>query len=137
MVPRHGRRHPLLQAVGGAEHRERRRAAAEAAVTGERRRHYHAPAHNISFAGLQFSYTSWLLPSTAEGYADQQTGGYIKGTWNRPADAFTSCASGCSLFEATRPGFNQMPAAVQVSAANAISFSGSKFTNVGQVGIGS
>jgi hypothetical protein len=97
---------------------------------------YDAPAHNISFTGLQFSYTSWLQPSTGEGYADQQTGGYILGTWTRPADAFTSCSSGCGLFEATRPSFNQMPAAVQVSAANAISFSSSKFTNLGQVGIG-
>jgi hypothetical protein len=98
---------------------------------------YDAPAHNISFAGLQFSYTSWLQPSTNEGYADQQTGGYIKGTWPaRPPNAFTSCQTGCSQFESTRPGFSQLPAAVQVSAANAISFSGSKFTNLGQVGIG-
>ncbi|MET8763882.1 ricin-type beta-trefoil lectin domain protein [Lentzea sp. NPDC004782] len=98
---------------------------------------YDSPAHNISFSGLQFSYTSWLQPSTNEGYADQQTGGYIKGGWStRPSNAFSSCGSGCSQFESTRPGFSQMPAAVQVSAANSITFSGSKFSNLGQVGIG-
>ena len=98
---------------------------------------YDAPAHNISFSGLQFSYTSWLQPSTNEGYADQQTGGYIKGVWStRPSNAFSTCGSGCSQFESTRPGFSQMPAAVQVSAANSITFSGSKFSNLGQVGVG-
>ncbi|KJK43044.1 ricin B lectin [Lentzea aerocolonigenes] len=96
-----------------------------------------APAHDISFTGLQFSYTSWLLPSTNEGYADQQTGGYLRGTWStRPSSAFSTCGSGCTQFESTRPGFSQMPAAVQVSAATAISFNASKFTNLGQVGIG-
>ena len=38
-----------------------------------------APAHDITFQGLRFSYTSWLNPSTSDGWADQQTGGYIHG----------------------------------------------------------
>ena len=97
---------------------------------------YAAPAHHLSFAGLQFSDTSWLQPSSSQGYADQQTGAYIYGTWNRPADALTSCQSGCQLFEATRPSWRQMPAAVQVSAANTITFTGNRFTNLGQVGLG-
>ena len=97
---------------------------------------YATPAHHIALVGLQFSHTSWLLPNTSAGYADQQTGAYIFGTWNRPADWLTSCQSGCQAFEAARPFWRQMPAAVQVSAANTITFSDNRFVNLGQVGLG-
>ncbi|WP_200942818.1 RICIN domain-containing protein [Cellulomonas sp. Root485] len=97
---------------------------------------YAAPAHHLSFVGLQFSGTSWLQPSSNQGYADQQTGAYMYGAWNRPGDALTSCQSGCQLFEATRPAWRQMPAAVQVSAANTVAFTNNRFTNLGQVGLG-
>ncbi|MGJ5953242.1 right-handed parallel beta-helix repeat-containing protein [Streptomyces neyagawaensis] len=97
---------------------------------------YDAPVHHLSFVGVQFSHTSWLHPSSNDGWADQQTGGYIKGNWNRPSDAFTSCKAGCSLFEATRPKWLQMPAAVQVSAANHVTFSNDKFIGLGSYGLG-
>jgi hypothetical protein len=97
---------------------------------------YAAPAHHLSFAGLQFSFTTWLLPSSNQGYADQQTGAYMFGTWARPADWLTSCQQGCPAFEAARPHWRQMPAAVQVSAANAITFADNRFAYLGQVGLG-
>ncbi|WP_212823841.1 RICIN domain-containing protein [Catellatospora sp. TT07R-123] len=97
---------------------------------------YAGPAHHISFSGLQFAHTSWLQPNSSQGYADQQTGAYIYGTWSRPGDWLTSCQSGCQAFEAARPHWQQMPAAVQVSAANNITFSNDRFTNLGQVGLG-
>ncbi|MFI1030023.1 right-handed parallel beta-helix repeat-containing protein [Streptomyces sp. NPDC020951] len=97
---------------------------------------YQAPATHITFSGLQFSHTSWLLPSTGQGYADQQTGAFVYGDWERPADALNSCQYGCRLFEATRPNWHQMPAAVQVSAASHISFTGNRFTQLGQVALG-
>ncbi|MEW2121456.1 DUF1349 domain-containing protein [Streptomyces sp. NPDC005474] len=96
---------------------------------------YSSPATHIAFSGLQFSGTSWLDPTT-HGYASQQTGAYLTGTWARPSDALTSCQSGCQLFEATRPHWNQMPAAVQVSAADHITFTGNRFTQLGQSGLG-
>ncbi|MFD4506605.1 DUF1349 domain-containing protein [Streptomyces sp. NPDC058457] len=96
---------------------------------------YGSPATHITFSGLQFSGTSWLRPGT-DGYASQQTGAYLSGTWDRPSDALTSCQSGCPLFEATRPHWDQMPAAVQVSAADHITFTGNRFTQLGQVGLG-
>ncbi|MFF5139239.1 DUF1349 domain-containing protein [Streptomyces sp. NPDC013157] len=96
---------------------------------------YASPATHITFSGLQFSGTSWLGPST-HGYASQQTGAYLTGTWDRPSDALTSCQGGCPLFEATRPHWAQMPAAVQVSAADHITFTGDRFTQLGQVGLG-
>ncbi|WP_238412776.1 RICIN domain-containing protein [Saccharothrix deserti] len=97
---------------------------------------YDAPAHHISFSGITFTGTSWLGPSSNQGYADQQTGAYMAGNWNWPADRLTSCQNGCTQFEAARPHWNQMPAAVQVSAANNITFSESQFVNLGQTAIG-
>jgi hypothetical protein len=95
---------------------------------------YGAPAHHITFSGITFTGTSWRGPSSNQGYADQQTGAYISGNWSWPA--FGSCHNGCSAFEAARPNWLQMPAAVQVSAANTITFSDSQFVNLGQTAIG-
>jgi hypothetical protein len=95
---------------------------------------YDAPAHHISFTGITFTGTSWLGASSNQGYVDQQTGAYNTGNWSWPA--LSACQEGCSQFEATRPHWSQMPAAVQVSAANNITFSGSQFVNLGQMAIG-
>ncbi|MGW4638935.1 ricin-type beta-trefoil lectin domain protein [Sphaerisporangium sp. NPDC004334] len=95
---------------------------------------YDAPAHHITFSGITFTGTSWLGPSSNQGFVDQQTGSYIAGNWNWPS--FGSCNEGCQQFEAARPNWFQMPAAVQVSAANNITFTDSQFTNLGQTAIG-
>ncbi|WP_416970834.1 right-handed parallel beta-helix repeat-containing protein [Streptomyces sp. 4F14] len=95
-----------------------------------------APAHDITFSGITFTGTSWLGPSGDQGYADQQTGAYLAGDWNWPADRLTSCQNGCRQFEAARPHWRQMPAAVQVSAARGITFGDSAFVNLGQTAIG-
>ncbi|UJW31170.1 right-handed parallel beta-helix repeat-containing protein [Saccharothrix sp. AJ9571] len=97
---------------------------------------YDAPAHDITFSGITFTGTSWLGPSGGQGYADQQTGAYLAGGWNWPADRLTSCQNGCPQFEAARPHWHQMPAAVQVSAAERITFGDSEFVNLGQTAIG-
>ncbi|MGN6761328.1 MAG: right-handed parallel beta-helix repeat-containing protein [Leifsonia sp.] len=97
---------------------------------------YDQPVSGLSFEGIRFSGTSWLGPST-DGYADQQNGLFIKGTYDyRPADAFTSCARGCEMFERARTSWYQEPAAVQVSAASRISFTGNTFTNLGSSALG-
>ncbi|MFC6081657.1 RICIN domain-containing protein [Sphaerisporangium aureirubrum] len=95
---------------------------------------YDAPAHHIAFGGITFTGTSWLGPSGNQGYVDQQTGSYIAGNWSWPG--FTTCHNGCTQFEAARPNWYQMPAAVQVSAANNVAFSDSRFVNLGQTAIG-
>ncbi|HEX7478518.1 MAG TPA: right-handed parallel beta-helix repeat-containing protein [Polyangiales bacterium] len=84
---------------------------------------YASPAHDLVFTGLTFSYTSWLNPNTTDGYANQQTGAFIHG-------------SGYPIFEASRPKWWQMPAAIQVSAAKTISFVRDRFVGLGQVGLG-
>ncbi|MCX4580570.1 right-handed parallel beta-helix repeat-containing protein [Streptomyces sp. NBC_01571] len=97
---------------------------------------YGKPVTGLAFKGIQFSGTSWLGPST-DGYADQQNGLFIKGAYDyRPADAFTSCSRGCEMFERARTSWYQEPAAVQVSAASRISFTGNTFTNLGQSALG-
>jgi hypothetical protein len=95
---------------------------------------YSHPARGLAFHGITFTGTSWLEPSTDQGYADQQSGTFITGNWSQPA--FGSCFSGCQLFEAAREHWDQMPAAVQVSAATRITFSGDTFTDLGQAGLG-
>ncbi|MET1074439.1 MAG: ricin-type beta-trefoil lectin domain protein [Umezawaea sp.] len=97
---------------------------------------YASPAHHIAFSGITFTGTTWLGPSSNQGYADQQTGSYIAGSWNWPSDRLTSCQNGCTQFEAARPNWFQMPAAVQVSAADSITFTDSRFVNLGQTAIG-
>jgi hypothetical protein len=95
---------------------------------------YSAPAQGLTFSGIEFTGTTWLGPSTSQGYADQQSGTFITGNWQQPA--FGSCFFGCQLFEATREHWNQMPAAVQVAAAKDITFSDDTFSDLGQAGLG-
>jgi hypothetical protein len=94
------------------------------------------PAHNVTFQGIGFEHTTWLGPSTSVGYADQQNGTFLPTAFTQPSNFLTSCQSGCQQFEATRNSWNQMPAAVQVSAASTITFTGDTFAHLGQVGIG-
>ena len=88
----------------------------------------------LSFSNITFTGTSWLGPSGSQGYADQQSGTFITGTWQQPA--FGGCSRGCQLFEATRQSWDEMPAAVQVAAATNITFSNETFTKLGEVGRG-
>ena len=97
---------------------------------------YAGPAHDISFQGIAFEHTTWLQPSSNVGYADQQSGTFLARTFSQPSDFMTSCQSGCRLFEAARNSWNQVPAAVQVSAAGNITFTGDTFAHLGQVGLG-
>jgi hypothetical protein len=96
-----------------------------------------SPVRDLLFSGIRFSYTSWLGPSSAEGYANQQTGAYITGNaTDYPEDAFINCAWGCREFEKTRNKWLQMPAAIQVSAAERINFEKNVFAHLGQVALG-
>jgi hypothetical protein len=86
---------------------------------------YDQPAHDLTFTGLTFAYTSWLGPNSSDGFVDQQTGGYVVG----PRSMYPA-------YEATRPAWRQVPGAVQVSAAQKISFARDRFVDLGSVGLG-
>ena len=53
---------------------------------------YSHPAQGLAFEGITFTGTSWLQPGTDEGYADQQSGTFITGTWQQPRSAAVSAA---------------------------------------------
>jgi hypothetical protein len=98
---------------------------------------YHEPADNLRFEGLTFTGTSWLGPSSSDGYANMQTGSILVGEQpHRPDNGFHSCARGCYGFEGDRNNWAQTPAAVQVSAAEHITFLGNTFVNLGSYGLG-
>jgi len=94
------------------------------------------PVHDLVFSGLQFSHTSWLLPSSALGYASQQTGTFLARAYPRPADALTTCQNGCPAFEVTRNEWQQMPAAVRIAAAQRVDVAECLFTCLGGAGLG-
>lgn len=95
------------------------------------------PVRNLEFQGLRFSHTSWMGPSLATGYANQQSGSYLKEVSPlRPTDAYEHCGWGCPEFESMRQKWHQIPGAVQVSAAQNIVFRGNVFSQLGQIGLG-
>ncbi|GAA1221047.1 hypothetical protein GCM10009665_09010 [Kitasatospora nipponensis] len=71
------------------------------------------PAHDITFQGLTFGYTTWTLPSTV-GYVDNQAG---------------------VLWDAASHAPIRIPAAVQVHRGARITFTGDEIAHTGGTGI--
>lgn len=95
------------------------------------------PVQELSFRGIRFSFTTWLGPSGDEGYASQQSGSYLTGhALAYPSDPLQTCAQGCPAFESVRNEWKQMPASVQVSAAQRITFQDDVFAHLGQYALG-
>lgn len=95
------------------------------------------PVRDLQFSGIAFQHTSWLGPSSAEGYASQQSGSYLAGDApDYPAEPVRDCSWGCWAFERMRNHWRQQPAAVQVAAAARILFEKVEFAHLGQVALG-
>ncbi len=95
------------------------------------------PIENLHFEGIRFSHTTWLGPSGPEGYASQQSGSFLTGHAAAfPADPIATCDEGCPAFETVRNEWTQIPASIQVSAANLISFTSCVFAHLGQYALG-
>ena len=47
---------------------------------------YSSPVSGLSFTNITFTGTSWLGPSSSQGYADQQSGTFLTGTWHAALD---------------------------------------------------
>ena len=98
---------------------------------------YDAPVRDVTIRGLRFAHSSWLGPSGPEGYASQQSGSYMTGRAAAyPADPLITCKWGCREFESVRNEWSQMPAAVQVAAAEGIRFENNVFAHLGQYALG-
>lgn len=96
-----------------------------------------APIRDLTIKGFQFSYTSWAGPSSAEGYANQQSGTFLAGrAAEYPANVMAVCATGCPAFESVRNTWRQMPAAVQIAAAQHVEVAENVFAHLGQYGLG-
>ncbi len=95
------------------------------------------PISDLTISGLKFAYTSWLGPSSPEGFASQQSGSFITGRAAAyPKDVLTVCKTGCPEFETMRAKWNQTPAAVQLAMAQHIVFDGNVFAHLGQYALG-
>ena len=95
------------------------------------------PVRDLAFHHIRFSHSTWSGPSGPEGYASQQSGSYLTGHASAyPADPIASCPQGCPAFESMRNEWMQMPASVQISAAERITFEGDVFAHLGQYALG-
>ncbi len=96
-----------------------------------------APVQDLEFRGIRFSHTTWLGPSGSQGYASQQSGSYLAGHDPiYPKNPLENCERGCPDFESRRNQWSQMPASVQVSAAQRITFDHDIFAHLGQYALG-
>ncbi|WP_200949531.1 discoidin domain-containing protein [Leifsonia sp. Root227] len=80
------------------------------------------PVSNVSFAGITFSYSTWLAPSSSDGMVEGQGGFRITG-------------SDYPTFDSSRLYWQKTPGAVNVSYGHNVSFSGNTFTHLGAVGL--
>ena len=92
------------------------------------------PGQGLTFSGISSPGPPGSGRAPAKATPTSRAGTFITGNWQQPA--FGSCFFGCQLFEATREHWDQTPAAVQVSAATNITFTGDTFSDLGQDGLG-
>ena len=96
-----------------------------------------ALTQDLTFRNIRFSHTTWLGPATEEGYASQQSGSFLTGrALAYPANPLTECRMGCTAFESMRNEWSQMPASIQVTAAQRITFTNDIFAHLGQYALG-
>jgi hypothetical protein len=96
-------RQALLQAPPGREYGVVAGRAAPTRDVGLNCGQLRSAGHRLNFVGIGFRHTSWLAPSSAEGYASQQRGSYLAG-WipGLPSDPIRDCSWGCRAFETMR-----------------------------------
>ena len=95
------------------------------------------PVEDLTFRGIRFSHTTWLGPQTEQGYASQQSGSFMTGHATAyPANPLADCKFGCAAFETVRNEWSQMPASIQVAAAQRVTFTNDVFAHLGQYALG-
>ena len=91
-----------------------------------------APIHHVVFNGLQFSYATWLRPSTPEGFSE------VQATWTFTGTGAGNTQGLCTLV----PGgtcpygpWTKTPGNVSVQYAQRIRFTGNGFVHLGGAGL--
>jgi hypothetical protein len=77
------------------------------------------PVHDLGFAGITFSYDTWLGPSTPVGYPVLQAGWFSKGDLDPPDER----------------DLGRTPGAVSLANAHDVRFEGNTFTHLGAAGL--
>lgn len=91
-----------------------------------------APIHNITFANLQFSYATWMQPSSRNGFSEQQAGYMISGAHGAATEGL------CTLVpHGTCPygAWTKEPGNIQFSFDRHISFVNDRFVHLGAAGL--
>jgi Right handed beta helix region len=90
------------------------------------------PVHNITFSNLQFSYATWMQPSSPEGFSEQQAGYTITGKHGYATEGL------CRLVpHGTCPygAWTKEPGNIQFSYDRDISFINDRFVHLGAAGL--
>jgi hypothetical protein len=87
---------------------------------------------NVAFTGMQFSYATWLRPSTDEGFSEIQAGYTITGKNGYAVEGLCTFAPG-----GTCPygAWTKEPGNVSFSYARNVTFSGDAFVHLGAAGL--
>ncbi len=85
-------------------------------------------AHDVAFRGIQFSYATWLTPSTPEGFSEIQAGYTITGPNGYATQGLCQFISGGTCPYAS---WTPEPANVAVTGGTRIEFSGDVFAHLG------
>lgn len=88
------------------------------------------PLHDVTFAGLQFSYATWNAPSLPTGFADVQSNLHRTGETNQGLCTFSDPAGSCPWGALTQPLAN-----VAFSGASRITLTGNRFADLGGAGL--
>jgi len=87
-----------------------------------------APIHDIAFRGIQFSYATWLTPSSPEGFSEIQAGYTNTGADGWAVQGLCQFAPGGTCPYAS---WTKEPANVSVSHGQRVEFGDSVFTHLG------
>jgi hypothetical protein len=91
------------------------------------------PVHDLALRGLQFSYGTWLQPSTNDGFAQMQADWTLtgpNGSTNEGTCTYSTPAGSCPFGSWTRT-----PANVVLSATRDVTIEGNTFTHLGGAGL--
>lgn len=91
-----------------------------------------APVHNLVFKGLQFSYATWLFPSSPEGFSEIQANYLVTGP-----DGYATQGLGGIMPGGTQPygAWTPTPGNVAFICARHVQFLGDAFVHLGAAGL--
>lgn len=91
-----------------------------------------APLHDVAFRGLEFSYATWLTPSSPEGFSEIQAGYTITGPTGWATQGLCHFVEGGTCPFAS---WTKMPGNVSLAHSRSVEFSGDVFAHLGAAGL--